>query len=394
MKSIAAGEDAERSPATIQTLSAPSPPTARAGRRLRDLLRRPGRAFRRALFRDIQRKIDHAQASLQQQIDQAQASLQQQVDYVRGTLETLREALAAFRSDADRHTVALAARVDAVETRLDELALRVRTPIEVDDATMAVRTADGFVLVPRSDTTLLLMLYDAGPQGLEPGTRRLLNKLLAPGMTFVDVGADVGLLTLAGAGAVGPQGRVLALEPTPITFDLLTRGLAINGLTHRVGARCVACGARRERRAFHVATILGHSSLLEPAPESSKQGVGRIEVDVVPLDDVVPAGARVDVVKIDVEGAELDVLAGMTRIRGESPDIAIIAEYGPAHLGRAGITPAEWFEAFHKRGLEGYAIDELSGKCEPIHQRDLAAVDLVNILFCRPNSPAVARAKS
>ncbi|MGC2835698.1 MAG: hypothetical protein WA238_16540, partial [Methylocella sp.] len=187
--------------------------------------RRPATLFRRFLVGDIQQKIDHVQWTIEK---------------LDGVLRSLGETLGAFRSDANRHTFDLAARIDShkadlatrvasVEARLAELSLRVRTPVEVDSSTVAVRTVDGFVLVPRSDTTLLLMLCDAGPEGLEPGTRRLLTRLLVSGMTFVDVGAHVGLLTLAGVRAVGPNGRVVALEPTPITFDLLVRALAING---------------------------------------------------------------------------------------------------------------------------------------------------------------------
>ena len=352
---------------------------ARAARWLLAPFRRPATLFRRFLVGDIQRKIDHAQWTLEK---------------LGETLKLLGETLSASRSDANRHTVDLATRVDSLETILAELSLRVRTPIEVDSSTVAVRTADGFVLVPRSDTTLLLMLCDAGPQGLEPGTRRLLTRLLVSGMTFVDVGAHIGLLTLAGARAVGPQGRVIALEPTPITFDLLVRALAINGLSDRVEAQCLACGARPERRAFHVATVLGHSSLLDPTPACSERGASRIEVDVVCLDDLLPVGAQVDVVKIDVEGAELDVLAGMARILRENPDLAIIVEFGPAHLRRAQITPDVWFEAFHSHDLEAYAIDELSGESDRVSRKDLTAIELVNILFCRANSRAAARAKS
>ena len=149
--------------------------------------------------------------------------------------------------------------MNAMHAEVEDIALRSRGVLAVDDATFALRTYDGFVFVPRQDTMLLLMALDAGPQGLEPGTRRVLTKVLAPGMTFIDIGANVGLLTLAGARAVGPSGKVLAFEPVPLSFDLLSWALAINGLIHRVEAKRQAVGARRERCKFFVRNVLGHS---------------------------------------------------------------------------------------------------------------------------------------
>ena len=145
--------------------------------------------------------------------------------------------------------------------RVQDVAFRTRGAILVDDFTFALRTLDGFVLVPRQDTLLLLMLLDAGPEGLEPGTRRVLTRLLVPGTTFVDVGAHIGLLTLAGARAVGASGKVLAIEPVPLCFELLQRSLTINGLAERVEGKCQAVGAHRARCKFFVRDVLGHSSL-------------------------------------------------------------------------------------------------------------------------------------
>jgi FkbM family methyltransferase len=210
-------------------------------------------------------------------------------------------------------------------------------------------------------------------------------------MTFIDVGAHVGLLTLTGARAVGPRGRVLALEPTPAAFDLLTRAVAVNGLGELVVAKRLACGARRDRRAFYIGRVLGHSSLCALAPESMET---EIEVDVEPLDELVRPGDRVDVVKLDVEGAELDVLAGMTRIIRENANLAIVAEFGHSHLLRTGISPEAWFGAFRAHGLEAYAIDELSGHCRPSGPWDLANVESINVLFCGPNSRVAAHVKS
>ena len=281
-------------------------------------------------------------------------------------------------------------RVDQLSRHMDEIGLRIRGPIQVDESTFSLRTYDGFVFVPRTDTLLLLLLLDAGPQGLEPGTRTILTKLLAPGMTFIDVGAHVGLLTLAGARAVENAGKVYALEPTPRGFELLNRALVVNGLSSRVVAKCQAAGARRERCKFYVGSVIGHSSL-HPSPELSSYGVEPIDVDVITLDEVVPAGERVDVVKIDVEGAELAVLQGMTRIINEHRDLVIIAEFGSSHLKAARITAVQWFAAFYEFGFEAFAIDELTSECRPVRPAEMERIDSVNILFARKTSPALAR---
>jgi FkbM family methyltransferase len=262
--------------------------------------------------------------------------------------------------------------------------------LPIDDATFALRTYDGFVLIPRQDPLLLLMLLDAGPQGLEPGTRRVLSKLLAPGMTFVDVGAHVGLLTLAGARAVGPSGKVLAIEPVPLAFELLSRTVAINGLLHRVEVRRQAAGARREHCKFFVRSVLGHSSLIRGDALAEASTV-EIEVEVAPLDDLVQRRERVDLVKIDVEGAELAVLEGMTRVIADNPELAIIAEFGPSHLKATHTAAEKWFSCFRDRGFDAFVIDELTAECHPVNLAKLADVESVNILFGRHDSSVITR---
>jgi FkbM family methyltransferase len=275
-----------------------------------------------------------------------------------------------------------------VAVRVQDVAFRTRGAILVDDSTFALRTLDGFVLVPRQDTLLLLMLLDAGPEGLEPGTRRVLTRLLGPGTTFVDVGAHIGLLTLAGARAVGASGKVLAIEPVPLCFGLLQRSLTINGLAERVEGKCQAVGTHHARCKFFVRDVLGHSSLTRG---EFAAGGDEIEVSVTPLDELVRPGQRVDLIKIDVEGAELAVLEGMTRIIAENPELSIIAEFGPSHLKTADVAPEKWLSAFQNRGFDPFVIDELSGECRPADLPKLKEVESVNILFCRPGSPALAR---
>jgi FkbM family methyltransferase len=310
--------------------------------------------------------------------------LNAQIDPVHGQFPLLSGQLRALNAQIG----SLHGQVGAAAAELHEVGLRSRGLVPVDDGSLALRTYDGFVLIPRQDSLLLLMLLDAGPQGLEPGTRRVLIKLLGPGMTFIDVGAHVGLMTLPGARAVGATGKVLAIEPVPLTFELLAKGLMLNGLLQRVELRCHAAGADREKRKLFVSSVLGHSSLLR---RDSEPITAEIEVEVIPLDDLVPAGQRVDLVKVDVEGTELAVLEGMTRIISDNPELAIIAEFGPSHLQASQTAPEQWFSAFRNRGFEPYVIDELSAECHHAELSKLASVESANILFVRHECPVLAR---
>ena len=387
----------------------PQPALKRAVRRLfwplERAMREVLRFLRRALVGHIEFRVDALraqtdrllhelqalqaqQARLEEIITARQARLEEIITARQATLEEIIQALGRDARAQLSHALEL---TQLLHTKTDEIGLRSRGALALDAATFALRTYDGFVLVPREDVKLLLMLLDAGPQGLEPGTRRIITRLLAPGMTFIDVGANIGLLTLAGARAVGSTGKVLAIEPVPLAFDLLNRGLAINELEHRVETKCQALGARAERRKFFVSPVLGHSSFFH-SQAVVNGSASEIEVDVIPLDDLIPAGERVDVVKIDVEGAELAVLEGMSRVISDNPDLAIIAEFGPSHLKATHVTPESWFSAFRDRGFDGYVIDELSADCCSVDLRKLADVDSANILFGQPGSSIVARA--
>lgn len=352
-------------------------------RPLKPIVRPVARYGRRYLVGDIEAAV--------RSIHSLQGQLLAQLEANRIRQEAFEKTLQQLSRDQSRQLQNALELLQLLHTKADDLGLRSRGLVQIDAGTFALRTYDGFVFIPRTDNLLLLMLLDAGPAGLEPGTRHVLAKLLQPGMTFVDVGAHIGLLTLAGARAVGRTGKVLALEPAPAAFDALTQAILVNGLADIVEARRRAIGAGQEHRTFYVRRILGHSSLT-PSDLPAESSVDQLSVDVSPLDDLLTPGERVDLVKIDVEGAELAVLTGMKRIIAENPGLGIIAEFGPSHLRTAKIEPEFWFASFRNSGFEPLVIDELSGKCRVADLRELRDVDSVNILFTPRNSPFFSRA--
>lgn len=131
-----------------------------------------------------------------------------------------------------------------------------------------------------------------------------------PGAVVLDVGANVGAYTLLFAQWVGPAGRVFAFEPAPDTRAGLERHLALNGVADRVEIVAAAAAATEALVPFAVDPFGGASSL-----HVSPGATSVITVPAVTIDDFC-AAKRItpDVVKIDVEGAELEVLRGGRRV--------------------------------------------------------------------------------
>jgi FkbM family methyltransferase len=160
----------------------------------------------------------------------------------------------------------------------------------------------------------------------------------------VDAGAFIGRHTLAYARAVGPAGRVVAVEPLAANFRLLETNVRLNGYGQ---VRCVRCALGRDRRDVWLAyeRETSTASVMRDLPH--RQRVAQRSLD----DLLAELGiARIDVLKIDVEGAELDVLEGSVRTLAASPGARLVIEvHGP--LDPSDACPVEaWLAA------RGYAV--------------------------------------
>jgi FkbM family methyltransferase len=164
----------------------------------------------------------------------------------------------------------------------------------------------------------------------EPLVSAWLESRLRPGDVFVDVGANMGYTALLAARAVGSTGAVVAFEPAPGTFAKLTANLALNPGAN-VRAVESAVGAREGRIPFYRApwndaessTVAG--GRLEPAGEVPAAPLARLLSDEEML--------RTRAIKIDVEGGEWDVIAGLAPdVRRFRPDAEIVIEVHPSRL--------------------------------------------------------------
>lgn len=245
-----------------------------------------------------------------------------------------------------------------------------------------VKTEAGYVMCSDTDLALLATLIDTGD--LERGTRLLIQQILQPGDTFVDVGANVGLHTLAAGRALQGRGRIVAFEPFAGTRRLLDKTLWINGLSQLAEVHGKAVWDREGVKTLFLGATSGHHSLFELG--NAQQAGPSVEVSTVTLEAVLGPACHVDLLKIDAEGAELEVLRGALSIVQANPDIALIVEFGPLHLHRNAHTSAEWLAAFTDLGLEYRAIDAHTGALSEIGMAALEAAESTNLFFSRPGA--------
>jgi FkbM family methyltransferase len=174
-------------------------------------------------------------------------------------------------------------------------------------------------LHPAADEYELRLYID---RDYEPAMLSLFDKVLRPGDVVVDVGANLGLMTLHAAPLVGATGVVIAIEPHPEYHQRLIGNIALNHLTN-VRPLATAVGAVSERRVIYdlPAVNIGRSSLIDPGTGGRRAGVVPVErLDMILADMGIGA---VRLLKIDVEGFEFEVLKGAIETVRKHPIICM-----------------------------------------------------------------------
>lgn len=181
----------------------------------------------------------------------------------------------------------------------------------------------------------------------EPAEMEILLDLVREAEVFVDVGANIGWYALHAA-AVAPRLRVLALEPVGTTFAALERNVALNGLA--VEALQHALGEAPGALDMTVPEGIAGASSFHLSRPYPRQRTERVSVST--LDDVAERhDLRVDVLKVDVEGAELSVLNGGRRTL-ERDHPAVLAEMLRIHAAPFGYHPNDIIELMHGIGYQ------------------------------------------
>jgi FkbM family methyltransferase len=219
----------------------------------------------------------------------------------------------------------------------------------------------------------------------------LFMNLVEEGATIVDVGANFGIYACHAGLYAGAEGRVFAFEPIPETHQLLVGNVQANGLADRCKCFCAAVGSQPGEAVFHIMA----DSVFSGLHNTGRSKLARtISTEVIALDShpLLREVDKIELMKIDVEGAEAGVFAGAHELFLRSPDVIVMFEFSYKNMDdetrAALLTELEW--------LEGHGFDVLGWPKVGVGMQVLRLGDLdsrtnENLFLCKPSGPARRR---
>ncbi len=175
-----------------------------------------------------------------------------------------------------------------------------------------------------------------------------------PGMTVLDVGANVGYYTALASQAVGPGGLVLALEPDPENYDCLRRTVEANQARNVRCFQVAAAESDGRQDLFRSSTNRADNRLYETG-----EGWSSVRVETVVLDHLLESQsvATIDIFKVDVQGAESRVIRGLENTLRRSESLVMMMEFWPEGLRKAGADPLELVARLKDIGFRLYELN-------------------------------------
>jgi FkbM family methyltransferase len=191
----------------------------------------------------------------------------------------------------------------------------------------------------------------------EPFETQLLLQLLSPGDVFVDVGANIGYFSVLAAQVVGDAGGVYAFEPDPGNYELLCSNAELNGLESRIEAVAGALSDKDgEGSLFLSDDNFGDHQIFGEAG-------GRHEISIALYegsDYLVGRTGRIDLLKVDTQGSEYRVMAGLMPLLERLANVpCILIELTPWSLRQAGSSGRRLIELLAQLALPMWIVDHV-----------------------------------
>ncbi|MEI6137670.1 MAG: FkbM family methyltransferase [Mariniphaga sp.] len=175
----------------------------------------------------------------------------------------------------------------------------------------------------------------------------LLKSVVKPGITILDIGANIGFYTTIFSKAVGPKGQVSSFEPDITNYHHLrenTKGLSNVQIHHK------AVASETQNILLYTSKEIN----VDHRTYKHEKFDQKIEITAISLDEFVKNNEGIDVIKIDIQGFEMQAMKGMTHILKNNHNIRIFSEFWPYGLKMAGSSVLEYYEHLTNLGFLVY----------------------------------------
>lgn len=236
-----------------------------------------------------------------------------------------------------------------VSTYLHSLEFRNRKLTQATLGKTEIAQLDGFKMFVRPDDLAVgAVILTTG--SYEPHVASVFSAHVKEGMTVLDIGANAGFFALTAASRVGARGKVFAVEPCQDNLKLLLASARENGFEN---LEVFLCGASDRPGTVALARSFSTASIATLAPGEEENTDIAL---VFPLDRLIPSDARVNIIKIDIDGAEYLAMKGASEIVRRSRPL-IFTELAPRHLQAiSGVGPREYLQLFTSIGYDMHVL--------------------------------------
>ncbi len=235
--------------------------------------------------------------------------------------------------------------------------------IEAHGNTYALKASDQGI------TPMLLKQNDYEAEEIQ-----LVKRMIKPGMTVVDIGANIGYYTVIFSKLVGKEGQVFAFEPEPENLDYLHENIAGNHCTN-VEVAPIALADKKGQIDFFVPECTRSTSSMVASNLIYEKGANKISVATESLDEYLSGkhAPQVDFIKIDVQGAESIVFSGAQKVLSQD-HLSLMMEFWPFGMKEAGTDIQEYLRMFERHGFSFYETRNTERLLEPITVDELLNV--------------------
>ncbi|MFH1292185.1 MAG: FkbM family methyltransferase [bacterium] len=230
--------------------------------------------------------------------------------------------------------------------------------VKINDSIVALNKRD-----PVVSGALMLGVYETF-EALQ------IQKKLKPGMVAIDIGANIGYYTAMAAKSVGHSGKVFAFEPDPENFSFLKKTVALNQFQNVECNRIGISNSEGRGQLYLSPENMGdHRIYTSPAGRQS------IEIEMMSIDFFMKKNGlqRVDLIKMDIQGAEGLAIQGMRKVIADNPHIKMFTEFWPQGIERTGLSPSSILRTIEEMGFKIFMINKKNGDLEPVQDFNIFA---------------------